>query len=117
MMLSQPRVFLAMARDGLLPTGFFGAVHDRFRTPWKASILTGIFVATLAALVPLRIPADLVNIGTLLAFAMVCSAVLIMRRTNPDAPRPFPAPFVPATPVLGISFCLLVMISPPSEHW
>src|SRR5438093_12451470 len=80
-----------MARDGLLPTGFFGAVHDRFRTPWKATILTGIFVATLAALVPLRILADLVNIGTLLAFVMVCSAVLIMRRTNPDAPRPFRA--------------------------
>src|SRR2546422_446242 len=117
MMLSQPRVFLAMARDGLLPTGFFGAVHDRFRTPWKATILTGIFVATLAALVPLRILADLVNIGTLLAFVMVCSAVLIMRRTNPDAPRPFRAPFVPATPILGIALCLLLMFSLPSENW
>src|SRR3989442_3121032 len=117
MMLSQPRVFLAMARDGLLPTGFFGAVHDRFRTPWKATILTGIFVATLAALVRLRILADLVNIGTLLAFVMVCSAVLIMRRTNPDAPRPFRAPFVPATPILGIALCLLLMFSLPSENW
>src|SRR5437867_403541 len=115
MMLSQPRVFMAMARDGLLPTGFFGAVHARFRTPWKSTILTGIFVGTVAAFIPLRILADLVNIGTLLAFAMVCSAVLIMRRTNPNAPRPFRAPFVPATPILGIAFCLLLMFSLPSE--
>ena len=117
MMLSQPRVFLAMARDGLLPHGFFGAVHDRFRTPWKSTILTGIFVATVAAFVPLKILAELVNIGTLLAFVMVCFAVLIMRRTNPKAHRPFRAPFVPATPILGICFCLLLMFSLPSENW
>src|SRR6266850_424013 len=117
MMLSQPRVFLAMARDGLLPTSFFGAVHDRFRTPWKSTILTGIFVATVAAFVPLKILAELVNIGTLLAFVMVCAAVLIMRRTNPDAPRPFRAPFVPWTPILGIAFCTLLMFSLPSENW
>ena len=117
MMLSQPRVFLAMARDGLLPQGFFGAVHDRFRTPWKSTILTGCFVATLAAFVPLRILADLVNIGTLLAFVMVCGAVLIMRKTNPNAPRPFKAPFVPLTPILGIALCLLLMFSLPSENW
>ncbi|HYS07070.1 MAG TPA: amino acid permease [Candidatus Dormibacteraeota bacterium] len=117
MMLSQPRVFLAMARDGLLPTSFFGAVHDRFRTPWKSTILTGIFVATVAAFVPLKILAELVNIGTLLAFVMVCAAVLIMRRTNPDAPRPFRAPFVPWTPILGIALCSLLMFSLPSENW
>jgi APA family basic amino acid/polyamine antiporter len=117
MMLSQPRVFLAMARDGLLPQSFFGAVHERFRTPWKSTILTGCFVATLAAFVPLRILADLVNIGTLLAFVMVCAAVLIMRRTNPNAPRPFRAPFVPLTPILGILLCLLLMFSLPSENW
>jgi len=67
--------------------------------------------------VPLRILADLVNIGTLLAFVMVCAAVLIMRRTNPNAPRPFRAPFVPATPILGIALCLLLMFSLPSENW
>src|SRR6266446_4396949 len=117
MMLSQPRVFLAMARDGLLPTSFFGAVHERFRTPWKSTILTGVFVATLGALVPLRILAELVNIGTLLAFVMVCAAVLIMRRTNPGAPRPFRAPFVPWTPILGIALCSLLMFSLPSENW
>jgi APA family basic amino acid/polyamine antiporter len=117
MMLSQPRIFLAMARDGLLPTSFFGAVHDRFRTPWKATILTGVFVATLAAVVPLRILADLVNIGTLLAFVIVCGAVLVMRRTNPNAERPFRAPFVPLTPILGIGLCLLLMFSLPPENW
>src|SRR5215470_11845390 len=84
MMLSQPRVLLAMARDGLLPRGFFGDVHEKFRTPWKSTILTGIFVATLAAFLPLRILAEMTNIGTLLAFVIVCAAVLIMRKTNPD---------------------------------
>jgi APA family basic amino acid/polyamine antiporter len=117
MMLSQPRVLLAMARDGLLPPGFFAAVHDRFRTPWKSTILTGVFVATLAAFVPLRILAELVNIGTLLAFVMVCAAVLIMRRTNPHAPRPFRAPLVPLVPILGVATCLLLMFSLPAENW
>ena len=117
MMLSQARELLAMARDGLLPTSFFGAVHERFRTPHKATILTGLFVATVAALVPLRVLADLVNIGTLLAFVIVCAAVLIMRRTNPKAERPFRAPFVPLVPILGIAFCLLLMFSLPSENW
>ena len=82
MMLSQPRIFLAMARDGLLPPKFFAAVHERFRTPWKSTILTGICVALMGAFLPLRILAELVNIGTLLAFVIVCAAVLIMRRTQ-----------------------------------
>ncbi len=117
MMLSQPRVLLAMARDGLLPTSFFGAVHERFRTPWKSTILTGVFVASLAAFLPLRILAELVNIGTLLAFVIVCAAVLIMRRTHPEAERPFRAPLVPLTPILGIATCLLLMFSLPAENW
>jgi APA family basic amino acid/polyamine antiporter len=117
MMLSQARVFLAMARDGLLPSSFFAAVHERFRTPHKATILTGVFVATVAAFVPLRILAELVNIGTLLAFVIVCAAVLIMRKTNPNAARPFRAPFVPLVPILGIAFCLLLMFSLPAENW
>ncbi len=117
MMLSQPRVLLAMARDGMLPQSFFGAVHERFRTPWKATILTGAFVSILAGFLPLRILAELVNIGTLFAFVVVCAAVLIMRRTNPDAPRPFRAPLVPLTPVLGILTCLLLMFSLPAENW
>ncbi len=117
MMLSQPRVLLAMARDGLVPQSFFGAVHEKFRTPWKSTILTGIFVATAAAFIPLRILAELVNIGTLLAFVIVCAAVLIMRKTNPDAERPFRAPFGPVVPILGIALCLLLMFSLPAENW
>jgi APA family basic amino acid/polyamine antiporter len=117
MMLSQPRVLLAMARDGLVPQSFFGAVHERFRTPWKSTILTGLFVATMAALLPLRVLAELVNIGTLLAFVIVCAAVLIMRRTHPDAARPFRAPFVPLVPILGILSCLVLMFSLPVENW
>ena len=117
MMLSQPRVLLAMARDGLLPTGFFGAVHERFRTPWKATILTGFFVSSMAAFLPLRILAELVNIGTLFAFAIVCAAVLIMRQLHPEAERPFRAPWVPLVPVLGIGLCLLLMFSLPAENW
>ena len=116
-MLSQARVLLAMARDGLLPQSFFGAVHEKFRTPWKSTILTGVFVALLSSLLPLRILADLVNIGTLLAFVIVCSAVLIMRRTHPDAARPFRAPLVPLVPILGIMTCVLLMFSLPAENW
>jgi basic amino acid/polyamine antiporter, APA family len=117
MMLSQPRVLLAMARDGLVPPSFFGAVHERFRTPWKSTILTGIFVGLLAAFLPLRVLAELVNIGTLLAFVIVCAAVLVMRRKHPEAERPFRAPLVPLVPILGIATCLLLMFSLPRENW
>ncbi len=116
-MLSQARIFLAMARDGLLPRGFFGAIHEKFRTPWKATILTGVFVSFVTAFLPLRILAQLVNIGTLLAFVIVCAAVLIMRKTNPEANRPFRVPMVPLLPILGILICLLLMFSLPAENW
>src|ERR1041384_941061 len=106
MMLSQPRIFLAMARDGLLPTGFFGAVHERFRTPWKSTILTGFCVALMGAFLPLRILAELVNIGTLLAFVIVCAAVMIMRIKEPNAKRPFRAPGGLFTCFMGIVLCL-----------
>jgi basic amino acid/polyamine antiporter, APA family len=117
LMLSQPRVMLAMARDRLLPPGFFGDIHPRFRTPWKSTMLTGFFVAVMAALLPLRILAELVNIGTLLAFVIVCAAVLIMRKTHPEAERPFRAPLVPFVPIMGILLCLLLMFSLPGENW
>ncbi len=117
LMLSQPRIFLAMARDGLLPKSFFGAVHEKFKTPWKSTIMTGIFVAFFGAVLPLRLLAELVNIGTLFAFVIVCAAVLIMRRTNPDAERPFRAPLVPFVPIAGILTCLLLMFSLPAENW
>jgi APA family basic amino acid/polyamine antiporter len=117
MMLSQPRVLLAMARDGLLPKSFFGAVHERFCTPWKSTILTGVCVAAMAAFLPLRILAEMTNIGTLLAFVIVCTAVLIMRHTDPDAKRPFKAPLYPFVPIMGILSCLLLMFSLPAENW
>jgi APA family basic amino acid/polyamine antiporter len=117
MMLSQPRVFLAMARDGLVPPSIFGAIHEKFRTPYKSTILTGLFVGVLAGLLPLRILAELVNIGTLFAFVVVCAAVLIMRKKHPEAERPFKAPFYPVVPILGIFTCLLLMFSLPFENW
>lgn len=117
MMLSQPRVLLAMARDGLLPRNVFGAIHNKFRTPWKSTILTGIFVSCMAGFLPLRILAELTNIGTLLAFVIVCSSVLIMRYKHPEAERPFRAPFVPLVPILGILSCLVLMFSLPPENW
>jgi basic amino acid/polyamine antiporter, APA family len=116
-MLSQARILLAIARDGLLPPRFFGAVHDRFRTPWKSTILTGIFVGGLAAFLPISVLLMLVNMGTLFAFVIVCAAVLIMRRKHPEAERPFRVPFVPLVPILGIASCLVLMFSLPSENW
>jgi len=117
MMLSQPRIWLAMARDGLVPRGFFGAVHERFRTPWKSTILTGVFVAGAGGLLPLRFLADLTNIGTLFAFVIVCAAVLVMRKLHPNEPRPFRTPWVPFVPIAGMSICLLLMLSLPPENW
>src|SRR5437870_1749929 len=117
MMLSQPRVMLALGRDGLVPNSFFGAVHPKWRTPWKSTILTGLFVASMAGLLPLGILAEMTSIGTLFAFVIVCGAVLVMRRTNPDAKRPFRAPLVPLVPILGILTCLLLMFSLPAENW
>jgi basic amino acid/polyamine antiporter, APA family len=117
MMLSGPRVFLAMARDGLVPQSFFGAVHPRFRTPYKTTMLIGLFVAVLAGFLPIDALLHLTNIGTLLAFVIVCAAVLIMRYTHPEAERPFRAPFVPLTPILGILTCLLLMFSLPVANW
>ena len=95
--LSQPRILLAMARDGLLPQGIFAAVHPRFKTPWKSTILVGVVVAAAAALAPLGFLADLVSIGTLFAFVVVSAAVWILRITDPDAPRPFRAPGFPSS--------------------
>lgn len=117
MMLSQPRVMLALGRDGLVPNSFFGDVHPKWRTPWKSTILTGIFVAAMAGFLPLGLLAEMTNIGTLFAFVIVCTAVLVMRKTNPNANRPFRAPLVPLVPILGIATCGLLMFSLPSANW
>jgi len=117
MMLSGPRVFLAMARDGLLPKGVFGDVHPKFRTPWKSTILIGVFVTVMAGFLPIDALLHLTNIGTLLAFVIVCTAVLIMRKKHPEAERPFRCPWVPFVPVMGILTCLLLMFSLPVANW
>jgi APA family basic amino acid/polyamine antiporter len=117
MMLSQARVLLAMARDGLIPPRFFGAVHERFRTPHRSTILTGLLVGTVAATVPLKALADLVNIGTLFAFVIVCTAVLVMRRTRPDVKRPFHTPWVPFVPLAGIGANIVLMLALGWHNW
>ena len=117
MMLSAPRVFLAMARDGLVPKGIFARIHPKFQTPWVSTILIGVFVAVMTAFLPITALLHLTNIGTLFAFVIVCAAVLIMRRINPGAVRPFRCPLVPIVPILGIAFCLLLMLSLPPANW
>jgi APA family basic amino acid/polyamine antiporter len=117
LMLSGPRVFLAMARDGLVPKAFFADIHPTFRTPWKSTIAIGFFVAILAGLLPINALLELANIGTLFAFVVVCAAVLVMRKTNPGAHRPFRCPLVPIIPVMGIALCLMLMMSLPVGNW
>ena len=117
MMLSAPRVFLAMARDGLVPRKFFADVHPKFVTPWKSTIAIGVFVALLSGLLPIDALLHLTNIGTLFAFVIVCTAVLVMRRIEPDLPRPFRCPLVPIVPILGIGSCLMLMLSLPADNW
>jgi APA family basic amino acid/polyamine antiporter len=117
LMLSQPRILLAMARDGLISPRYFGGVHERYRTPWRSTLLTGIFVGTVGGLLPIRVLAELVNIGTLFAFIIVCVSVLVMRRTHSDANRPFRVPFAPFTPIFGIIACLILMFSLPVMNW
>jgi amino acid transporter len=116
-LLSQARIFLAMARDGLLPPSVFGAVHPRFRTPHRSTMLTGGLLCVITALVPLGVLFNLVNIGTLLAFIIVCSAVLLLRLRRPEAYRPFRCPLVYLVAPLGVAVNLLMMLFLPVETW
>jgi basic amino acid/polyamine antiporter, APA family len=115
--LSQPRILLAMSRDGLLPPGIFAAIHPRFKTPWKSTILVGVVVAVTAALAPLGFLMDLVSIGTLFAFVIVSAAVWILRITDPDTPRPFRAPWVPFVSTMGILVNGYMMFHLGPENW
>ena len=117
MMLSGPRVFLAMARDGLVSRKFFADVHPKFRTPWKSTMLIGCGVIVMAGFLPLDALLLLTNIGTLFAFVIVCLAVLIMRKKYPNAARPFRCPWVPFIPVMGVLSCLMLMFSLPAANW
>jgi APA family basic amino acid/polyamine antiporter len=116
MLLGQPRIFYTMSRDGLLPE-FFGKVHPKYKTPHVATIITGIAASLLAGLLPINILGELVSIGTLLAFVIVCVAVIILRKTRPDMERPFRTPWVPLVPILGAGICLAQMAGLPSDTW
>jgi basic amino acid/polyamine antiporter, APA family len=109
MSLAQARIFLAMSRDGLLPP-WFGRVHPRFRTPSTATVITGVCAAVIGGLFPVRLLGELVSIGTLAAFVTVCLGVLVLRRTRPDLPRPFRAPWPWVTCIAGSAVCLLMML-------
>ena len=116
MLLGQSRVFYSMSRDGLLPE-WAGRVHPRFRTPYVSSITVGIFVAIFASLIPIGILGELVSIGTLLAFVIVCAGVWMLRRRRPDLHRPFRTPWVPVVPILGILVSAYLMLSLPADTW
>ncbi len=116
MLLGQSRVFYSMSRDGLLPE-WAGKVHPKFRTPYISSITVGLFVAVFASVVPIGILGELVSIGTLLAFVIVCAGVWILRRRRPDLHRPFRTPWVPLVPILGIVISFALMASLPLATW
>jgi APA family basic amino acid/polyamine antiporter len=115
-LLAQTRIFFSMSRDGLLPP-IFAAVHPRFRTPHLSTIVTGTIIAVVSTLTPIDVLSQLVSIGTLLAFVLVSVGVVILRRTVPDAPRPFRTPGVPWIPLAGAAICLAQMIGLPSATW
>jgi APA family basic amino acid/polyamine antiporter len=115
-LLGQTRIFYSMSRDGLLPD-LFGRVHPRWRTPYLSTLVTGSVVAIAAGLLPIGVLSQLVSIGSLLAFLLVCVGVLVLRRTAAEVPRPFRVPWVPWVPVLGGLACLAQMLSLPRSTW
>jgi APA family basic amino acid/polyamine antiporter len=116
MMLAQPRIFLAMSKDGLMPK-WAGIVHPRFKTPHVSTIVTGVVVAVAAGLTPIATLGTLVSIGTLMAFVIVSIGVIVLRRTRPDLPRPFRMPLVPVLPALSALVALLLMLGLPRATW
>jgi APA family basic amino acid/polyamine antiporter len=116
MLLGQSRVFFSMSKDGLLPK-FFSQVHPKFRTPWISSITVGLVVAVFASTIPLDKLGEMTSIGTLLAFIIVCAGVMALRKRSPELPRPFRAPMMPLTPILGILISLAMMLGLPGDTW
>jgi APA family basic amino acid/polyamine antiporter len=114
--LGQPRIFYAMARDGLLPS-WAASVHRKYRTPHITTIITGVFVALFAAFAPIAEVIELTNIGTLFAFVLVAAGILVLRRIEPDRPRPFRTPLVPLVPILAILSCAWLMAGLPTVTW
>src|SRR5690349_13667147 len=115
-LLGQTRIFYSMSRDGLLPP-LFGRVHPKFRTPHLSTLVTGIIVAVAAGLLPLSTLSQLVSMGTLLAFTLVCIGIIILRKTAPDLERPFRTPGMPWVPALGALACVVQMVGLPWETW
>lgn len=115
-LLGQPRIFFAMAKDGLLPSTF-AKIHPKYGTPHVTTWITGIACAVIGGLFPLNLLGELISIGTLLAFTLVCAGVLMLRRTEPAAPRSFRTPWVPFVPLLGMTVCVVQMFSLPAITW
>jgi APA family basic amino acid/polyamine antiporter len=116
MLLGQSRVFYSMARDGLVPK-IFSELHPQYSTPWKSNWLFFVFVAMFAAFVPDTVVGDMTSIGTLFAFALVSVGIIIMRRTDPDVPRPFRTPLVPFVPLLAVFVCGAMIFGLGKENW
>lgn len=116
MLLGQPRIFFSMSKDGLLPP-VFSKIHPRFKTPYVSTLITGFVALVLAGILPINILGELVSIGTLLAFAIVCIGIIVLRIKRPDIERTFKTPFVPLVPILGAGICILQMLSLPWETW
>jgi basic amino acid/polyamine antiporter, APA family len=116
MIIPQARIWLTMSHDGLLPK-FFGAVHPKFRTPHKATLITGLAAATFGGLLPINILGELVSIGTLIAFIVVCIGVLVLRYTRPDLPRPFRVKGIWFVSIMGVLFCAGMAASLPNATW
>jgi APA family basic amino acid/polyamine antiporter len=116
LLLGQPRILFAMSRDGLLPD-LLSRVHPRYKTPYLTTIFTGIVVAVAAALLPIRVVAELCSIGTLFAFVIVCGGVLVLRHTRPELHRPFKTPLFPFLPVAGVLLCGYLMVNLPKTAW
>jgi APA family basic amino acid/polyamine antiporter len=116
MLLGQSRVFYSMSKDGLLPSSF-SILHPKFKTPYKANLIILILVGAFAAFVPGDIVGDMTSIGTLFAFILVCAAVIILRKTNPDLHREFKTPFVPLVPILGIIVCAAMIFGLGWTNW
>jgi basic amino acid/polyamine antiporter, APA family len=115
-MLAQPRILMSMSQDGLLPA-WASRIHPRFRTPHLTTLATGLIVAVAAGFTPIGVLGNLVSIGTLFAFVIVSIGVLVLRRTQPDLPRPFRTPWVPFVPIASVVVSLFLMVSLPIETW
>jgi len=116
MLMGQPRVFFSMSQDGLLPP-IFAKVHPKYRTPYITTILTGVIAAAVAGFFPIGLLGELVSIGTLLAFVIVCAGVIVLRYKSPNIERPFRTPLVPVVPILGILICGYMMSKLPGDTW